>query len=269
MSDMSWTDEPDSLDAVEIETMLREQGERPASRIDMETGEIENGDLNDDTLDADAEAMSEPDDNELTVKAQAKHVQNLPAFDLTPKGLTVNAPITYKEWTVELNVLRQMEGAIQWWIGDCLNYGERRWGEKYAQAVNEAEAKNWQRYASVAARYEITHRCVNLSWTHHLVVAYLDEPTRDELLQRAATFQWSVRDLKAAALEARGITPGVLEPNKLVFCNEYQVYPRAFVHADGEWLLTIAIRENDVIAEQLNRNLETYQVNGLKLTLSE
>jgi 16S rRNA G966 N2-methylase RsmD len=124
-------------------------------------------------------------------------------IELSPTGMIVNDDLTYKEWSENLARLRTMEGAIQWWIGDSLNYGEHQWGDKYAEAVNESEVKTWQAYASVAGRYEFTIRMVNLSWSHHQVVAYVPEPRRSELLEDAVTYEWSVAELKRAAKQAK------------------------------------------------------------------
>ncbi len=57
-------------------------------------------------------------------------------FELTPTGLVISGNVTYEQWAGKLDQLRLMEGSIQWWIGDALNYGEQRYGEKYAQAVD-------------------------------------------------------------------------------------------------------------------------------------
>ena len=133
-------------------------------------------------------------------------------FDLTQTGLTVNGEITYDEWRGEMEVLRKIAGAFQWWIGDLLNLGEHKWGEKYADAVNDTEARNWQMYASVAARFEFTYRYVNLTWTHHQVVAYLEEPDRSELLRKAADQQWSVSELREAARLIKSGENGKSEP---------------------------------------------------------
>ena len=40
----------------------------------------------------------------------------------------------YAEWEQCGAVLRQIDGAVQWWLGDWLNYGEHAYGEQYSQA---------------------------------------------------------------------------------------------------------------------------------------
>lgn len=147
-------------------------------------------------------------------------------FDLAPTALTITGDVTYEEWSEKLTQLRIMEGAVQWWIGDLLNYGEPRYGEKYAQAVDETQAETWRRYANVSNLYQIGNRLPILSWTHHYAVAYDDEPLRSQLLQDAVKYQWSVSELKKAAKAARQ----ALLPAPLIPPGVYQV-----IYADPPW----------------------------------
>jgi hypothetical protein len=73
-------------------------------------------------------------------------------------------------------VLGEIGRACQWWIGDWLNYGERAYGEKYAQgmAATGYELQTLTNMAWVAARVEISRRREILSWSHHAEVAALE-----------------------------------------------------------------------------------------------
>ncbi len=66
-----------------------------------------------------------------------------------------------------LKISRQM-----WAIGDWLNYGERRYGEMYAQAVDATGYENGTlRDAKwVSGAYELSIRIYNLSFAHHRIV---------------------------------------------------------------------------------------------------
>lgn len=44
--------------------------------------------------------------------------------------------------------MRYIEGAVQWWVGDWLNFGERKYGEKYAQGM-DATGYAYQTVATV------------------------------------------------------------------------------------------------------------------------
>ena len=61
-------------------------------------------------------------------------------------------------------------------IGDALRYGERRWGETYAQ-VMDATGMAYQTLANakwVASRVPVQRRRTELSWSHHAEVASLE-----------------------------------------------------------------------------------------------
>ena len=59
-------------------------------------------------------------------------------FQLTPTGLVVRGTPKFEEWENVRGGSPEAEGAVQFWIGDWLNYGEHTYGEKYAQAVSAA-----------------------------------------------------------------------------------------------------------------------------------
>lgn len=54
-------------------------------------------------------------------------------MEFTKTSLTIDPDTTYDSWEGIGEQLNQIEGAIQWWIGDWLNFGERKYGEMYAQ----------------------------------------------------------------------------------------------------------------------------------------
>lgn len=91
------------------------------------------------------------------------------AFQCEASRLTVSGDPTFQQWEECGETLRTIEGAVQWWIGDWLNYGEHAYGEKYAQAVSETEAETWRIYAHVANNVLI--RINNVPWSHHREVA--------------------------------------------------------------------------------------------------
>lgn len=119
-------------------------------------------------------------------------------ISLTATSLTVHGLMSFDDYEARLNDLRDMEGSLQWWVGDLINWGEHAFGEKYAQAVDETEAETWRKYANIAARYPSGTRIPILSWSHHREVAYINEPHRSKLLQNAAELEWSVKELADA-----------------------------------------------------------------------
>ena len=81
------------------------------------------------------------------------------------------------------------EGAVQWWVGDWINYGEKQYGEAYAQAI-EVTGKEYQALADtawVAGKVEFSLRNENLSFAHHREVASLGPNAADTLLDTACS----------------------------------------------------------------------------------
>lgn len=117
---------------------------------------------------------------------------------ITETGLDLPADLTFEEWEATGQTLGRIGRACQWWIGDWLNYGERAYGEKYAQAM-EATGLDYATvadYAYVARHIESSVRTENLSWSHHKVVAALEPPDQDVYLKKAAENGWSVSELR-------------------------------------------------------------------------
>ena len=89
-------------------------------------------------------------------------------------------------------------GSRLWWFGDWCNFGERKYGEKYSQALEASDyERSTLRQASwVARQIEMSRRLDNLSWSHHLEVAALEPEDQDRWLNRADKEQLSSRDLR-------------------------------------------------------------------------
>src|SRR5262245_17774119 len=73
----------------------------------------------------------------------------------TSTGLEIKQSLTFADWDRLGQRLRDIEGAVQWWIGDWLNYGERTYGETYkqAKAITRFEVQTLKNYAWVAKKF--------------------------------------------------------------------------------------------------------------------
>lgn len=95
--------------------------------------------------------------------------------------------LDFPAWETVGLFLHMVESAASWWIGDWINYGEDRYGEKYAQAMS----LTGQTYGALAnkaytARHvEPSRRRENLSFSHHQEVASLPPEEQDALLDEA------------------------------------------------------------------------------------
>jgi N6-adenosine-specific RNA methylase IME4 len=121
-------------------------------------------------------------------------------FSLTRTGLVVEGEPTEEEWDQAGDKLCQAHGALQWWIGDWLLYGEGKpeWGEKYAKARKRfgKEEQALKDYKTVAKSVKLSYRNDNLSWTHHRAVAPLPPAEQKNWLKKAEKQGWSVTELR-------------------------------------------------------------------------
>lgn len=164
--------------------------------------------------------------NAAVTKQSMKQTNSIPAissgpFEATPIGLLVTEQnVSFEVWQAYGEGLKRVEGAIQWVIGDWLNFGEHAYGEKYSQALElwpETEYETLKKLAAVSNRVEKGNRLPLLSWTHHFQVAYLEPAEQRRWLADAQTKDWSVRDLRNQIKLAGGQTVpggmGLLEEN--------------------------------------------------------
>ncbi len=144
----------------------------------------------------------------------------------TPTALLVRKNLSYDEWSELGATLQGIGKAWQWWIGDWLNYGETRWGEKYAQAVDEGlDYQAAANAAWVSKALPFSLRKEELSWNHHQAVAPFDTPTEQtEWLDKAVSNKWSVSELREQIREAN--QPDPVSPPE----GQYQV-----LYVDPPW----------------------------------
>lgn len=121
-------------------------------------------------------------------------------------GLALPEDLTFDEWLDAGKQLQAAERSLMWWIGDWLRYGEQKWGEKYAQAI-ESTGKGYQALRNakwVAEQYaDLSTRVDKLSWSHHREAAALPEPERSRILHLADDNGWSARELKQRVNQAK------------------------------------------------------------------
>jgi N6-adenosine-specific RNA methylase IME4 len=123
-------------------------------------------------------------------------------------GVSLHIPenATFDEWSKIGRALQQMEKSVMWWIGDWLRFGERKYGETYAQAIEATGYSNQTlRDAKwVAEAYDdLSLRNDNLSFTHHREVASLPKEKRQEALAVAARDGLSTREIKQIAKQEK------------------------------------------------------------------
>lgn len=114
--------------------------------------------------------------------------------------LVMPRDMTIEEWETLGAMLVQIERSCGIWIGDWINAGEHRWGQKYSQAMDATGLKNQtlRNYASTARRVAPAIRRLDegLTTAHLAVVQKLDHHRQDKLLGDAAKNGWTARELR-------------------------------------------------------------------------
>jgi len=125
--------------------------------------------------------------------------------ELRKIGLVFERDLPYEQWEAIGERLRFMRDGVQWWLGDWVNYGEPKYGEKYAQALEatDYEYRTLIQFAYVAQHVQMWVRNHNLSWAHHKAVASLDSEDQAQLLAEAEREHWTWRQLRLKVAERR------------------------------------------------------------------
>lgn len=105
---------------------------------------------------------------------------------------------------------------MQWWIGDWVNYGGKRYGETYKAAIDAtgmgySTVKN---FSLVCNAFEMARRKANLTFNHHVAVWSLEPYQQDELLGRAEVEGLSCAKLREIVRSINCIAVTETSPDK-------------------------------------------------------
>uniref|UniRef100_A0A6M3L2E2 Putative methyltransferase n=1 Tax=viral metagenome TaxID=1070528 RepID=A0A6M3L2E2_9ZZZZ len=151
----------------------------------------------------------------------------IPKCNISKTGLQFTQDITFAEWKQIGAGLKEIEGCIQFWVGDWLNYGHDRYEHgKYEEALQElGYAKGTlENFSSIAKKVESSRRREHLSYRHHTEVASFEPEEQTLWLDKAETEHLPVRELRKQIKESRKPEIAPLPSDK------YRV-----VYADSPW----------------------------------
>lgn len=167
-------------------------------------------------------------------------------------GLVIPDDMGYEQWEAFGERLQSIDRAAPWWIGDWLNYGERKFGEMYTQAL-DVTSKAYQTLANrkyVAGVFPMSKRRAKLSFSHHAAVASLvrhDPSLVNMILDEAEHMGHSEKDVRAEAKKARmelGLDPTGDEVQQ--FDNPYK-----WEELPDDTLIYVNATETEVLTAQL------------------
>jgi hypothetical protein len=152
---------------------------------------------------------------------------------ITKTGLAFTRSVAIDEWIDLGKKLKKIEGAIQWWVGDWLNYGEKVYGAKYTEALQilDYEEKSLRNIAPVSKKVEMSRRRDSPSWGHHAEVAVLEPKQQAEMLDWAGTHGASVRDLRTKIKNQNQPSPPPTHPLEEL---QRQLSPLHAARCDGQ-----------------------------------
>src|SRR5919202_6444728 len=119
------------------------------------------------------------------------------SFILHATGLTPIGKPTYEQWREVGRFIKKTENSVHFWIGDWLNYGERRYGEMYLQAIVDTgfEYAILKKDKYIASKIELGLRSPNLTPSHARQIAPLPPLERRYWAEKLKSVPLSVRDL--------------------------------------------------------------------------
>ncbi len=115
-------------------------------------------------------------------------------------GLEIDKDIEYQDWEDIGKTLKVFNRANLWWLADWLNFGERKYGEMYAQALEgtDYEYQTLKHIKSTADKVEKCRRKHNLSFSHHIEVKSLEPKDQEKFLNKAEENNWTIREMRNA-----------------------------------------------------------------------
>lgn len=132
---------------------------------------------------------------------------------MTENSLTFSKDLTFAEWESVGVELFRVNAAWQWWVGDWLNYGERKYGQTYEQALSMTgkSIQTLMNVKSVAAEFETSRRREVLSWSHHEACQALPKEQQDKVLDEAENNRLSRNWVREKTAELKGETKEQVE----------------------------------------------------------
>lgn len=117
--------------------------------------------------------------------------------ELNKTNLTFKRDVSKDEWMSVFQALKQVEGCVQFWIGDCLAYRQQKWGMYDDVAEETGYEKNTLReYKRISESVKSDIRMADLGFAHHQQVASLPPERQEFFLNKAVNEDLSVRELR-------------------------------------------------------------------------
>ena len=151
---------------------------------------------------------------------------------LTRTGAEFDPTLPFEQWLALGEKICKLEGAVLWWWGDWLLYGEKRYPDRYSQAL-EATDYSYQTLrnaAWVAGQFPVSSRLDTVPWSFHQEVAKQAPEVAQVLLHTAEAEGWTQRELREAV---RAYKRNISSQAAAFPDGTYRI-----IYADPPWLYT-------------------------------
>lgn len=152
---------------------------------------------------------------------------DIPDCEFTPTSLKLPEKLSFDHWQRIGRQLQLADLAVQWWIGDWLVFGERKYSEKYSQALEESTGRKTQtlmNYAYVAKAVEISRRRENVDFSTHAEVASLPPDEQERILAKAAKEKLSRNTVRREAERVKRASQPKPKDDEFVLSKEARTF---------------------------------------------
>jgi hypothetical protein len=142
------------------------------------------------------------------IKPYAEYISILPSG----KGLSIEENMPFEAWNEAIKVYGSIVADGLWFLGDLFQFGERVYGEEYAQAIESLKysEKTKANAMWVCSVFPPSRRHKQLTFNHHAVVASVaakDKGAADDILREAEEKELTVRQVTEIKKERYPKTP--------------------------------------------------------------
>lgn len=124
---------------------------------------------------------------------------------VTSTSLNLPPDLPYDQYEALASMFGQLHRTSQWLIGDLLNFGEKVYGETYAQAeeLTGLAPQTLANYSSVCSRIPRSRRRSKVNFSLHAEVASMTPDEQKKWLKLSEENQWTRVQLRDAILPIR------------------------------------------------------------------
>lgn len=174
----------------------------------------------------------------------------------TKTGLTLPEDLSFEDWLLLAPKLRCIRDASLWWWGDYINFGERKYGEVYAQALEESDYSygTLRNVSYLANTFELSRRRDNLPISFHQEVAALPLEDQNRLLDECENDGWTRNELRREARKTK----------RIFIIKEMPIGVYDLIYCDPPWQYEHSMADNRKIENQYP-TMTTDEICNIKL----